>query len=619
VLTRLLFSKRGGPNAIDPHAALPLIRRLLTDFGKVYWPRYAVALTLMAIAAGSTALLAYIVGEVINRAYIERNFQAIQWLAAVTAGIFLVKGAATYGQSIILARIANSIVAENQRRLFRKVLTESLGFVVKRHSSEFVARLQAGAAAAGHTLNVLVTAFGRDLLTLTGLVAVMIYQDPVLSLITLFVAPPAILVLRKLVRRVKSVAYRQFLNAARILQTLQEMLQGIRIVKAFTFEPEMLRRAYSDIAEIESAANKMARVANRSTPLMETLGGFAIALVMLYAGYKMIESGSQPGAFASFLTAFLLAYEPAKRLARLNIDISGAMVGVRALFDVLDGIPGEAEEQDLPALRVGAAQIEMRNVTFGYRPDEPVLRGLSFVAEPGRVTALVGPSGGGKSTTLNLLMRFYEPNDGAILIDGQNIADVKRASLRGQIAYVGQESFLFNGSIRENILVGRANASDDELIAAAKAAFAHDFIKGFPQGYDSPVGEHGLQLSGGQRQRLAIARALIKDAPIILLDEATAALDSESERAVQQAIARLCEGRTTLVIAHRLSTIMHADRILVIEEGRVAESGQHEDLLRREGRYSRFYRLQMLQQREQAQAPQQDGAQERETSVAPAG
>jgi ATP-binding cassette, subfamily B, bacterial MsbA len=248
-----------------------------------------------------------------------------------------------------------------------------------------------------------------------------------------------------------------------------------------------------------------------------------------------------------------------------------------------------------------------------------VLRGLSFVAEPGRVTALVGPSGGGKSTTLNLLMRFYEPNDGAILIDGQNIADVKRASLRGQIAYVGQESFLFNGSIRENILVGRANASDDELIAAAKAAFAHDFIKGFPQGYDSPVGEHGLQLSGGQRQRLAIARALIKDAPIILLDEATAALDSESERAVQQAIARLCEGRTTLVIAHRLSTIMHADRILVIEEGRVAESGQHEDLLRREGRYSRFYRLQMLQQREQAQAPQQDGAQERETSVAPAG
>jgi ATP-binding cassette, subfamily B, bacterial MsbA len=235
------------------------------------------------------------------------------------------------------------------------------------------------------------------------------------------------------------------------------------------------------------------------------------------------------------------------------------------------------------------------------------------------VTALVGPSGGGKSTTLNLLMRFYEPNDGAILIDGQNIADVKRASLRGQIAYVGQESFLFNGSIRENILVGRANASDDELIAAAKAAFAHDFIKGFPQGYDSPVGEHGLQLSGGQRQRLAIARALIKDAPIILLDEATAALDSESERAVQQAIARLCEGRTTLVIAHRLSTIMHADRILVIEEGRVAESGQHEDLLRREGRYSRFYRLQMLQQREQAQAPQQDGAQERETSVAPAG
>ena len=233
---------------------------------------------------------------------------------------------------------------------------------------------------------------------------------------------------------------------------------------------------------------------------------------------------------------------------------------------------------------------------FFYRADEPVLRGMSFVAEPGKVTALVGPSGGGKSTVLNLLLRFYEAGAGAITIDGQNIAAVSRHSLRRQIAYVGQTVHLFRGTVRDNIRYGKLGATEAEIVAAAKAAHAHDFIMAFPHGYDTPVGEHGLQLSGGQRQRIEIARALIKDAPIILLDEATASLDSESERHVQEAIAELCKGRTTLVIAHRLSTIMHADRILVIENGAMIESGRHDELLRKSGRYASFYRLQLREQ-----------------------
>jgi ATP-binding cassette subfamily B protein len=329
---------------------------------------------------------------------------------------------------------------------------------------------------------------------------------------------------------------------------------------------------------------------------METLGGFTIALATIYGGYRVINTGATPGEFVSFLAAFLLAYEPAKRLARLNIDLNNNLVGVRVLYEVIDGPSGESSDTDRPPLKLTTARLEFADVRFAYRPNTPVLRGMSFVAQPGKLTALVGPSGGGKTTVLDLILRFYSVDSGRILIDGQDIAGVSRGSLRGQIAYVGQVVQLFRGTIRENIGLGRIGASEAEIVAAAKAAHAHDFILGFPGGYDSPVGEHGMQLSGGQRQRIAIARALIKNAPIILLDEATASLDSESERHVQEAIAELRKGRTTLVIAHRLTTIMHADCILVVENGLVVESGRHDELLRKGGRYASFYRLQLKEQ-----------------------
>ena len=329
---------------------------------------------------------------------------------------------------------------------------------------------------------------------------------------------------------------------------------------------------------------------------METLGGFAIALAMIYGGYRGIHGSGTPGQFVSFLAAFLLAYEPAKRLARLNIDLNNNLVGVRVLYEVIDSPPGESKDDDRPPLKLGTGRLEFADVDFAYRPGEPVLRGMSFQAQPGRVTALVGPSGAGKSTVFDLILRFYDIESGRILLDGQNIAGVSRHSLRSQIAYVGQVVQLFRGTIRENIAFGRIGASNDEIVAAAKAAHAHDFILGFPAGYDTPVGEHGMQLSGGQRQRIAIARALIKNAPIILLDEPTAALDSESEQNVQEAFAELRKGRTTLVIAHRLATIMHADSILVVENGLVVESGRHEELLRKGGRYASFYRLQLREQ-----------------------
>jgi subfamily B ATP-binding cassette protein MsbA len=580
----------------DDYSTYSLVRRLLVDEALEYWPRYLFAFALMGIAAAATALTAYLLGTMTNEAYVNRNYHGIVVIGIIAMGIFAAKGFATYSATVTLSWIGNSIIANNQRRLFDKLLRENIGFFADRHSSEFIARLTTGANAVSQVINLMITAVGRDLMSLIGLCVVMVIQDPAMSLIGFVGAPPAFFFLRKVIRRVRGIARMQFTGGTRIIETMQEALQGMRMVKAFSLEDEMRRRLNESVTSVQHESNKMARVSNRASPIMEMLGGFTVALASIYGGYRVINTGATPGEFVSFMAAFLLAYEPAKRLARLNIDLNNNLVGVRVLYEIIDSPPGEPSDDNLPALKLSESRVEFDHVDFAYRADAPVLHSMNFVARPGEVTALAGPSGGGKSTVLNLLLRFYDANAGRVLIDGQNVTAVSRASLRNQIGYVGQIVHLFRGTVRENIALGKLGASDAEIVAAAKAAHAHDFIMGFPQGYDTQVGEHGMQLSGGQRQRISIARALIKNAPIILLDEATASLDSESERYVQDAIAELCKGRTTLVIAHRLSTIMHADTILVIENGQVVESGRHDELLRKSGRYASFYRLQLKEQ-----------------------
>jgi ATP-binding cassette, subfamily B, bacterial MsbA len=576
----------------DPYGAAILIRRLATEQGAVYWRRYLLAFALMAVAAGATSLSAYLLGNAINKAYIDKNIPGIAVYSGIIFVLFVIRGIAIYQQTVTLSQISNAILANNQRKLFVKLMSESIGFFSERHSSEFLARLTAGANSVTQVLNLLINALGRDLLLLVGLIVVMLVQDAYMAMLGFLIAPPAMLVLRKLVKRIKGLAYNQFTGTASILETMQESLQGIRTVKAFTLEETMRERINESIEAVERNANKMARVSNRASPLMETLGGFAVAGGLMYGGYGVVALHATPGQFFSFLTAFLMAYEPAKRLARLNIDLNSQLVGARMLLEVVDSPATEISDDDKPSLQLTNSQVELRDVSFAYRPGEPVLNRMSFVAEPGKVTALVGPSGGGKSTVLALLLRFYEVSQGDILIDGQSISKVSRRSLREQSAYVGQDVYLFRDTIRANIAFGKTSATEAEIHEAAKAACAHDFIMAFPLAYDTPVGELGTQLSGGQRQRIAVARALIRNAPLILLDEATAALDSESEKQVQEAIEHLCQNRTTIVIAHRLHTIMHADTILVVEAGEIVERGKHDDLLRRGGRYASFFRLQ---------------------------
>jgi subfamily B ATP-binding cassette protein MsbA len=574
----------------DPASTTDIVIRLLTEFARGHSRRYAVALSFMMLSAGCTAATAYLIGTAIDQAYVNRSFSGIIVVSGLAVLIFVVKGVATYGQAVTLARISNQIIAANQKRMFDRLIAQNMSFFTDKHSSEFVARVNYAATSAAAVLNLLITAIGRDVLTFVALVGVMVYGAPVLSLFGLIVMPPAALLLRKLIKRVRSVTLAQFTGTVQVLQSLQETVQGFKIIKAFNLENVMRTRLVAHVDLIEAASNKLARVSNRSAPLMESLGGIAIAGVLLIGGYNVLVLGAAPGGFTSFITAFILAYEPAKRLARLNLDLQNGLVGVRILFELLD-LPVEPPHVRAAGLDVTGGRIEFTDVTFGYRPGEPVLRNMSFTAAPHAITAFVGSSGGGKSTIFNVLLGLYDVQGGAVLIDGQNIASVSSESLRGQIAYVGQDTFLFHGTIRDNIALGKPGATDAEILAAARGAHAHGFIVGFPDGYDTKVGEQGAQLSGGERQRIAIARALIRNAPIILLDEPTAALDSESEYFVQAAMAELIKGRTTLVIAHRLYTITHADMIHVVENGAIVESGRHDDLMRKGQRYATFFQL----------------------------
>jgi ABC-type multidrug transport system fused ATPase/permease subunit len=581
----------------DPYSAPSLIRRLLADHAITQWRSYVFVAIMMGLMAACTAAAAYLIGSAVNAAYVSRNITAVASVCVAIIVVSAVRGLSSYGQAVEMARISNRIVASNQRRLFEKVLQQSLSFFADRHSSEFSARITWGARAASDTLALLVTSVGRDAMSLAGLFGVMVFQSPLLSLLAVMVAPPTVFVTRGAIKRVRAIVHTEFGAGTNILEALQETVQGFKIIEAFNLQAVMRNRVGANVDNIERISNKLARASNFASPLMEALGGIAIALVILLGGYRVIVFNATPGEYFSFLTAFLLAYEPAKRLARLNIELNSSLVGVRMLFEFLD-LTERPDDVTKPDIVVGTGRLEFRSVQFSYRPNAPVLRGLSFSAEPGCVTALVGPSGGGKTTIINLLLRFYDTYGGSIRIDGTEISTVSRKSLRDHLAFVGQDAFLFRGSIRDNIALGSPGATEADVVAAAKAANADEFIVQFPSGYDTQVGEHGMQLSGGQRQRVSVARALIRKSPIILLDEPTSFLDTETERYVNLAISRLFSGRTRLVIAHRLHTIVNADKIYVIEDGCVVESGRHQFLLDHGNRYAHFFNLQFAHEKD---------------------
>ncbi|PTE07501.1 ABC transporter ATP-binding protein [Mesorhizobium helmanticense] len=577
----------------QPGEIVAVVRRILTENGRDYRGSYVFAIVCLLTVSGTTAVTALIMSPVVNQIFYERRGDLIAWICAAILGAFILRGLAGYGQAVTLAKIGNNLVARYQKRIFDHLMKLGVGFFNDTRSGRLAAQINENVNGIRDLLSMTLTSIARDGVTLIGLICVMIYQDPVLSLSSLLIGPPLIYTVTYLMRRVRRITRESVQINARLIGAMQEATQGIAIVKAFTMEDELSRRIGKLADDAEQRSNKIARVSERLTPISEILAGFAVAGVIAYSGYRATVLGQPPGAVFSFITALLLAYDPARRLARMQVGMERALVNARMIYELLDLEPQQGDAPGAVAAKFTKGEVRFNNVSFGYVAETPVLQDLSFVAAAGKTTAIVGASGAGKSTLVALLQRFHDVDKGSIEIDGEDISRVTKQSLRGSIAYVSQAPYLFEGTIRDNIRYGRPSATDAEIERAAQQAAADDFIRQQPDGYDTPVGENGVTLSGGQRQRVSIARAIVRNAPILLLDEATSALDNEAEARVQQALTQVMEGRTTIVIAHRLSTVVNADQIIVLEEGRLVEQGTHAALMADpHSVYARFHRVQ---------------------------
>lgn len=606
-----------------------LVGRVLRENFHLYVSRYLLAFLLMGLAASATGLSAFLMKYVtaavfgsppklkpspdtLQKAdkfgqewlssandYISSHFAfsssgmlQIFYVSLAIIMVFFVKGICQYGSSVILSKIGNNIVARQQRRVSDHILNQSLSFFVHFPSSDLITRVSQAASSARDVMNLLMMRV-QDVFTAIALLITMFNLDWRLSFAAIFIMAPVTLVLGKIIKRIRKIATSEYQSVIQVISAVQEAIIGNKLIKSYNLESHMNRRFNDAISAVEFRSNKMAIVSARTSPLMESMGGIAVASIVFYGGYRNVVQHQSADSLIAFLTALLLAYAPIKSIARMNVSLHSSLVGVQMLYMVLDSDYTIPDLPDAKPLRIHHGDISLRHVTFSYRPGLPVIHDLSLSCPGGHVTALVGPSGSGKSTLLNLIERFYSPDGGAIDIDGQDISHLTIGSVRREVSLVSQDTFLFSDTLRNNIRLARQDATDEEVEQAARAAFAHDFILEQPQGYDTQVGENGGSLSGGQRQRISIARAFLKNAPILLLDEATSALDSESEQKIQLAFDHLMQGRTTIVIAHRFSTIRNAKTIHVMENGRLVASGSHQELISDEhSLYAHLYRLQ---------------------------
>ncbi|NLX51925.1 MAG: lipid A export permease/ATP-binding protein MsbA [Deltaproteobacteria bacterium] len=558
---------------------------------KKYYLRFILAAICMVIAGGLQSALPLVSKPAIDEIFVSKDMSALTWIPFAIVGIFLFKGLCNYGQNILMSSIGLRIVADLRNKLYECIQRQSLSFFTGHPTGMLMSRITNDVLSVQSAASEAVTALVKDTFTLVCLVGVIFYMDWKLALLAMIVFPLTVYPIAWFGRKMRKVTTSTQITMGTLNSLLQETIAGTRIVKAFCMEKYESDRFGAENERLFKLNMKTVTINAISSPLMDFLGGLGIAAVIFYGGYNVVQGYSTPGTFFSFIAALLMLYEPVKRLTNVNNTINQGIAGADRIFSIIDRVPDIIDKTDAQALPPIQNSIDLQNVSFRYE-EKPVLKNVNLTIRAGEVVAFVGMSGGGKTTLVNLIPRFYDVSEGRVLIDGLDIRDVTLSSLRGQIAIVTQQTILFNDTVRNNIAYGDICTTEEEIYKAAKAANAHDFIMKLPNGYDSNIGELGTKLSGGEKQRISIARALLKDAPILILDEATSSLDTEAEIEVQDALDNLMKGRTTLVIAHRLSTIRNADRIIALVNGEIVEEGNHDTLMARKGEYYRLYNLQ---------------------------
>jgi subfamily B ATP-binding cassette protein MsbA len=555
------------------------------------WVRLTLSCVFSALVAGATAVMAYLVKPALDDVFIEKDRQMLILLPFLAISVALIKSLAAYGHEYLLSYVGQNILRRLKNQLYNHMQELPLSFFQKERTGDLMARITSDVGIVSTMFTTAITGSIRDSFTVIGLVFVIFFLIPQLAIFAFLVLPIAFLPIVHFGRKIRRVRKGAQEAVADMNSFLHETLAGNKIVKAFSMEAHEKGRFSEKTRKIFRLELKEARVKALSSPLMEFLGALGGAFIIGYGGFEVVAGKYTTGTFMAFLVAVLMMYHPLKKISKLNIAVQRGLAAVDRIFDILERKSDIVEIKDPSALKTRPHRVTFESVYFKY-DDDMVLRDINLDIQPGEILALVGTSGGGKTSLVNLIPRFYDASRGAINIDGIDLRHLSIAALRSQIAIVTQEPILFNDTVRYNIAYGNSHATASDIEKAARAAYAHDFIESFPGGFETVIGELGGRLSGGQRQRICIARALLKNAPILILDEATSSLDSESERLVQKALDNLMQGRTTFVIAHRLSTINHADRIVVVVDGQIVEEGKHESLLARKGAYFKLHNMQ---------------------------
>ncbi|HEY6009709.1 MAG TPA: lipid A export permease/ATP-binding protein MsbA [Geobacteraceae bacterium] len=569
---------------------MPVFRRLL-QYSRPYWARIVVSLVASFGVAGTDGAIAYMVEPLLKKIFTEKDLTIFYFLPLGVILVFIFRGACRFCQEYYIRTAGQLAIQDIRNDIFKSNMALSLRFFTNNPVGVLMSRVLNDVGMMQEGVSSVITGVLKESFAAMGLLGVVFYRNWKLAIISLLVIPLTALPAQKIGRRIKNVSKETQVRVGIIASILQESFSGIKVIKAFRLEERSMQRFFAVNRECYHFLRKAIKYGSISTPIMELITSLGIAGVIWFGGHQVIRGEMTSTEFFSFIAAMIMLYAPIKKLLGSYNSVQQSMAAAERVFETMDERREIVDRPDARELAKAAGEVEFRQVSFRYLDDE-VLRNISFRARRGEIIALVGQSGGGKSTLVSLIPRFYDVTAGAVLIDGIDIRDLKLDSLLRQIALVDQETILFNDSLANNIRYGKSDATDAEVEAAARAAYAHDFIAAMPEGYATNIGDRGVRLSGGQRQRICIARAILKDAPILILDEATSALDTESEQMVQEALNNLIANRTTFVIAHRLSTVLNADRILVLDQGEIVESGTHSELLQRDGVYRKLYDMQ---------------------------